>query len=263
MTSDAATSVTAMRELYPGRAGDVDPLALYPRDTRPRPDGRPWIMMNMITSLDGGTAAGDGLSGGLGGPGDRRVFRAVRASCDWIVVAAGTARAERYRRPRVDAEVARARAAAGRRAVPRLAVVTARGDLDPDADLFSPAPEGEDPVTVVAGRDADAGRLAALADRAEIVRLAVPRPAPRDIVEALDRRGADIVLVEGGPGFNGPFVADDLVDELCWSIAPVMVAGPSARLAHGPPVDEPHRFELTRLLMDTDGTLFTRYVRRR
>lgn len=253
-----------VRQIHPDFRDEVEPLEVYPRDPRPRVGTRPWVMLNMVTSLDGATAAGpDRVSGALGGAGDRRVFRAVRASCDWIVVAAGTARAEGYRRPRVDAEVARVRAEAGRTPVPRLAVVTARGELDADAEMFATPPPGEEPVVVVAGRDADQDRLAALAGRAEVVMSQVPRPDPAEIVEVCARRGGDVVLVEGGPGFNGPFVAADLLDELCWSVAAVMVAGSSARLAHGPDVDFPRAFRLDRLLVDDESNLFGRWVRRR
>lgn len=258
-----ATSVDQVRQIHPEPRDEVDPLEVYPRDPRPRGD-RPWVMLNMVTSLDGATATGaEQVSGPLGGAGDRRVFRAVRASCDWIVVAAGTARAEGYRRPRVDAEVARVRAETGRIPVPRLAVVTARGELDPDAEMFAPPPPGEERVLVVAGRDADRDRLSALEGRAEVVVSAATRPDPVEIVDVCARRGGDVVLVEGGPGFNGPFVAADLLDELCWSVGAVMVAGSSARLAHGPEVDTPRAFRLDRLLVDEDSNLFGRWVRRR
>ena len=107
---------------------------LYPFDHRPRPAGRPWL------GEHGGECrcaiAIDGESGGLGGDGDSMAFRAIRASCDWIVAAAGTIRAERYRIPRATEETAAVRAAAGRSEAPRLAVVSASVDLDPELPLF-------------------------------------------------------------------------------------------------------------------------------
>ncbi len=101
-----------MRQLLPTPLDAVDPLTLYPFDHRPRPAGRPWLMVNMVASVDGAIAI-DGVSGGLGGDGDSMAFRAIRASCDWIVAAAGTIRAERYRIPRATEETAAARIAAG------------------------------------------------------------------------------------------------------------------------------------------------------
>ena len=79
-----------MRQLVPTPIDSVDPLGLYLTDDRPPPAGRPWVMCNMIASLDGATAL-DGVSGGLGGAADKAVFRAIRASCDWVLVASATA----------------------------------------------------------------------------------------------------------------------------------------------------------------------------
>src|SRR5246127_3156725 len=62
----------------------------------------PVLRGNMVGSLDG-AAAVDGLSGGLSSPGDRRVFWALRALADVILVGAGTARAEGYHPTRIKA----------------------------------------------------------------------------------------------------------------------------------------------------------------
>jgi len=40
-------------------------------------EGRPAVRLNMIESVDGASSV-DGLSGGLGGPADRKVFAALR-----------------------------------------------------------------------------------------------------------------------------------------------------------------------------------------
>ena len=65
------------------------------RAPRRPPTGRPWVLVNMVASIDGATAV-DGRSGGLGGPGDKAVFHALRAVADVILVGAGTVRAEHY-----------------------------------------------------------------------------------------------------------------------------------------------------------------------
>ena len=48
----------------------------------------------------------DGRSGGLGGPGDKAVFRALRAVPDVVLVGASTARVEGYGALRTTDEVA-------------------------------------------------------------------------------------------------------------------------------------------------------------
>lgn len=248
-----------MRQLFPASAADVDPLDLYPGDERPRPADRPWLMANMVASVDGAIAI-DGVSGGLGGEPDRIVFRAIRASCDWIVVAAGTARAERYGIPRSTDTVARRRADAGRGAAPRLAVVTASVDLDPGLPMFADRHRDEPPVVVLTGDAPPGDRVAALEGLAEIVPLSASRPTPALVLEELGRRGADVVLAEGGPSFNGQLVSAGLVDELCLTLSPQLVGGDSSRIVAGATDATPAQLELSRLL-EADGVLFARYVR--
>src|SRR5947199_10649134 len=89
-----------MRELFPVPGDDVDPLERYAGDNRSHPAGdRPWVLVNMIATVDGATAV-EGRSGGLGGPADKLVFQAIRAVSDAILVGAGTVRAESYGPPR-------------------------------------------------------------------------------------------------------------------------------------------------------------------
>jgi riboflavin biosynthesis pyrimidine reductase len=58
---------------------------------------------------------------------------------------------------------------------------------------------------------------------------------------------------------NGQLVVDDLVDEICLTIAPTLVAGESRRMA----VDPRETFVSMRLvqLLEEDGFLFCRYLR--
>ncbi len=248
-----------MRQLLPTTVDDVDPLDLYLADERPHPADRPWLMANMVASVDGAIAI-DGLSGGLGGEQDRVVFRALRASCDWIVAAAGTARAERYGIPRSTDTVARRRAEAGRVAAPRLAVVTASVDLDPGLPMFADRHRDEPPVVVLTGATPPGDQVAALDGLAEIVPLAAPHPTPELVLDELGRRGAGVVLAEGGPTFNGQLVSAGLVDEFCLTLSPQLVGGDSSRIVAGATGATPARLELARLL-EADGVLFARYVR--
>lgn len=70
------------------------------------------------------------------------------------------------------------------------------------------------------------------------------------------------MLTEGGPGILGMFTAAGLVDELCLTVAPVLVGGEAQRIVSGP--GHVHT-ALTRshVLTDVDGYLYCRYVRAR
>ncbi len=248
-----------MRRLLPHPTDDVDLLAAYGEPSRVGPSGRPWVLLNMAASADGATAV-DGVSGAIGGAPDRAVFRAVRAIPDVILVAAGTLRAERYGPPRADDEVRSRRTTRGQAPVPRLAIVTATVDLDPDLAVFS---DPAAPPLVLVPPDAShrhPARVAALEGRADVV-AAGTEPGTVDLTAALTMLSgtAGVVLAEGGPSLNGQLVAAGLLDELVMTLAPVVVSGEAARLAHGTPLPTPLDLELSWVL-EEDGVLFLRYL---
>jgi riboflavin biosynthesis pyrimidine reductase len=185
-------------------------------------------MVNMITSVDGASVL-DGVSGGLGGPGDRAVFSVIRALADVILVGAGTVRAEGYGPPK--------------KAGQRIAVVSRSGDLDWSSKLFTSgagvAVLPEDGPTVP-GRNLRAGR------------------GDVDLAAALALLDGDVVLAEGGPTLNGQLLAAGLVDELCVTVSPRLLGGSAKRIFVGP--SAPTGLSLVRLLED-EGFLFCRYVR--
>ena len=71
--------------------------------------------------------------------------------------------------------------------------------------------------------------------------------------------GASVVVCEGGPTLNGALLAADLVDEVCLTVSPTLVGGPSDRISFGP--DHTRALTLAHLL-EEDGMVFARYLRR-
>jgi riboflavin biosynthesis pyrimidine reductase len=258
-----------MRQLLPlepdgGMLADVDALAeRYAADERRRPDGRPWLLANMVASADG-AATFEGRSGGLAGEADRAAFAAIRSVADVIVVAAGTVRAEGYRVPRVPGEpLAGWRRRRGQAPRPRLAVVTRRCDLDPTAALFADPADPEHPPLVLTGPAADPDRRAALEPVAEVVELEPGEGGGVNLGAAVDwlgEQGAGVLLTEGGPSLLGQLLDRSLVDELCLTVAPLAVAGAAPRIAHSPTAAPVTGFELARVI-ESDGELLLRYVR--
>ena len=45
----------AVRILHPSDGTEVDPVEAYLDDDRPAPPGRPWVVVNMVASMDGAT----------------------------------------------------------------------------------------------------------------------------------------------------------------------------------------------------------------
>jgi 5-amino-6-(5-phosphoribosylamino)uracil reductase len=238
LDDDRADVVQALADLY-----------AYPQ---PLP-GRGWVRANMVTTLDGSATAGDGLSGTIGGAADRAVFRVLRGLADVVLVGAGTARAEKYHRPAAQPEFADRRRTAGQPAEPALAVVTRSGRLPSANDLFA---EGARTLVVTcAAGDVDGLRSRVGADR--VVVAGEDDVDPDLAVAQLTGRGLPRVLLEGGPGLLGRFEQAGRLDELCLTLAPLLVAGDGPRIAHG----DPARLRLRPAhLVECDGVLPGRWL---
>jgi riboflavin biosynthesis pyrimidine reductase len=245
-----------VRQLFPSPAADVDPLDAYDEWREP-PAGRPWVVADMIASVDGATAVA-GRSGGLGGAADKAVFRALRTVPDVVLVGAATARIERYGPVQLPEASVRRRLARGQAALPRLALVSGQLDLDPGDDLFRA--DGARPL-VFTTETAPAGPRADLEAVAEVVTSGQDRVDLGEVLRRLRVEGARVVLAEGGPSLNGQLVAGGWVDEWCQSVAPLLAGGGSARVAHGPEPTAPTELALHRVL-EADGYLFTTHRRR-
>ena len=212
-------------ELDPSQLADV-----YADARRTRHGGRPWVVVNMIASADGATTL-EGVSGGLGGPGDRAVFSVLRALADVVLVGASTVRAERYGPPR--------------RAGQKVAVVTRSGELDWTGELFTsgaglavlPEDGPEVPVPTIRGGRGDV-----------------------DLAAVLRQLDGEVMLAEGGPTLNAQLAAAGLIDELCVTVAPRLIGGGAKRIVVGPPAVDPTTLELAHVL-EEDGFLFCRYLR--
>jgi riboflavin biosynthesis pyrimidine reductase len=174
------------------------------------------VRMNFVSSIDG-AATRDGLSGGLGGPADQRLFELLRRAADVVMVGAGTVRAEGYGPLRV-----------GTDPQPVFAIVTASLDLDPASGIFTGAPVR--PVIITTER---ATGKAAFAEVADVVVAGSSHVDGRLAVEALRARGLRRILCEGGPSLFGSLLAADVVDELCLTVSPSLEAGDAPRIARG------------------------------
>lgn len=248
-----------MRMLLPHGRDDVDPYDVHRAADRPVPTGRPWLLLDMVVSVDGAISV-DGKARGLANASDKAVFDALRAIADVVLVAAGTARVERYGPARIAAERQADRVAAGQGPAPPIAVVTRSLDLDLGSRLFTESIPDARPI-VITTTDADPSRLDQVGEVAELVLAGEGRVDLGSALTQLGERGARVVTCEGGPTLNGQLVADGLVDELDVSFSPMLVGGTGdpGLLGH-PPLVEPTPLRLAHLLADDDGYTFARYL---
>jgi riboflavin biosynthesis pyrimidine reductase len=242
--------MTPLDTLFDATGGDDLPLppelaALYGALRFAAHPGRPHVVANFVTTLDGVVALDDkGTGGGAAISGnnihDRAVMGLLRAAADAVVVGAGTLRSVPRHRwtadhifpPLRDAYHA-LRDTLGKAEPPLNVIVTARGDLDLGLPVFS---SGEVPVLIVttaAGaerlhtRDVPAGVRVDVASDAG-------RVSASAVLEAVrNSRTCDVMLLEGGPRLIADFFAERQVDELFLTLAPQVAGrdGENARLA--------------------------------
>ncbi|MER6828631.1 pyrimidine reductase family protein [Streptosporangium sp. NPDC000563] len=239
-----------MRLIHPETSAEVDLARVYAY-----PDD-PCLRINMVASADGGTWL-KGLSGELSGRGDRQVFWVLRGLADVVVAGAATVRAEGYGPVRARPSWRGLRE--GRPAVPPVAVITRGLDLDLSGPLFTDA-DPEARTIVVTCEAAPRERREEAARNADVIVAGGERVDPALAVRELAERGLGRMLCEGGPKVNAQFAAADLVDELCLTVSPILIGGDAARVLDGP--SSLARLRLAHVLED-EGFLFTRYVRRR
>lgn len=230
----------------------VDPLEIQMAYERGWSD-RPWIVANFVSTIDGATVV-DGGSTAINDDDDMKMFGALRATADFILVGAGTIRAEDYGPTNLDERRREARIAAGLDPTPHLVVVTRSLDLDPNDRVFG---DPENRVTVLTDESAPDDRFGTLSEVADVVRL--KSTGVEDIVHYM--RLARVVLCEGGATLMGQLVAARLVDEMALTVAPVLVSGVSNRVAHGAEARPPLDMTLDNVLYG-DRSLFLRYVRK-
>ena len=259
-----------LNDVLPGGASPgalLEEAALEKLYAYPDAAGRPWVRANMVATLDGAAAGNDGRTGTINTPADLVVYTLLRDLADVVLVGAGTARAEGYRRPgpRTGNRAALA-VAEGRAAHPELAVVSRTAAVPP---LLAAAPEdgagdadgGRGGVLMVtcaaAGEEAlDRARDALGADRVLVVGGdSVDLPAA---VGALAGRGLPRVLCEGGPSLLADVAAAGLLDELCLTVVPLLAGGVERRVAVGAVADRPL---VPRVLIESGGTLLQRWTR--
>lgn len=196
----------------------------------------PWLRVNFVSTVDGAAQGEDGRSGGINNAADKVVFDALRAMADVLVVGAGTLRTEGY-----DAT-----------SIP-LVVVSRSGQV-PDKL------RGAAPGRVLMATTSTAPGLAEARRLLGDDHLLVLGEDEVDLVALkaeLAGRGWTEQLSEGGPSLFRAMLAAGVVDELCLTTVPRLIAGGHLRVVAGPAVDVP--LELA-LLLEEQGTLLARWL---
>jgi riboflavin biosynthesis pyrimidine reductase len=214
----------------------IDLAALYGPLRLPRPQARPYVIGNFVTTLDGvvslsapGHAGGGEISGF--NQQDHMVMGMLRAVADAVIIGAGTLRAspqhlwiaEYIYRPLAEAYQV-LRSSLGKTETPLNVIVTAHGELDLHLPVFQ---SEQIPVLIVTTTNGERHlRMQKLPAWLQIEAVeGTGLLSARSILQAVGRvRRCQVILTEGGPHLIGDFFAEKCLDELFLTLAP-QVAG--------------------------------------
>ena len=246
MQARTAPTLAPFQALYDASSGDELPLppelaGIYGPLRLPSHAGRPHVIGNLVTSLDGVVSLGiPGKEGGKAISGanehDRALMGLLRATADAIIMGAGTLRTAphhlltpEYAHPPLGEAYTEFRDMMGKTEPPLSVIVTATGDVDTSAALFR-AGARVLVVTTPAGQE----RLESVG-LPQWVRVEVPEGAQANsegklTAEAMLRAvrralhmDTGVVLVEGGPHLIGNFFVDGCLDEMFLTLSPQVV----------------------------------------
>lgn len=202
------------------------------------PDGRPYVFVNMVSTIDGKILSGERDENvmDLGSENDHAVMRRIEAAADAVIVGAGSLRATKglwYPKELI-----------------RI-VVSGSGKLPYDGRFFTDAPESAFVCTDV--------------------QIDLPngvRTLPADLKAALralrNDHGVRLLLCEGGSELNASMFRLGLIDEIFLTLAPKIKLGRDVpTIADGEPFrrEELQHFDLLEVTKIEDE-LFLRYRRK-
>jgi riboflavin-specific deaminase-like protein len=244
-----------VRQLLPERR-DISPaeLAAGLRLDDLAPPERPYLVLNMVSSLDG-KATLSGRTAGISSELDRELFHELRAQAGAVMVGAGTVREERYGRMIKTDELREKRRAAGLEPDALAVIVSGRLELTPDLPIFG---EPDQRVLILTAAEHELEGV-----EAQVEYLRAGDDLPLLAAKLREDYGVRSVVCEGGPTLNSHLLGAGLVDELFLSLHPLLAGGGEAlTIVAGRTLVAPPELELVSL-SEADSDLFTRWRIRR
>jgi len=240
-------SLPSLEVLYDMNPGPDLPLPdalafLYGRLGFPSHAGRPHVISNFVTTLDGVVSLGipektdgDEISGS--NQHDSMVMALLRAVCDAVIVGAGSLRKSsqhiwtaEHVYPSLSDEFKQLRRSMEMEQAPLNVFITGSGNIDPGLPVFHA--EGIPVAIITTAHGAEEIRKRGMPGNIQVI---APSSAPyltvREMLEAVQGilPRSKVVMMEGGPHLLGNFLAEGYLDELFLTVAP-QVAGRDGHL---------------------------------
>jgi 2,5-diamino-6-(ribosylamino)-4(3H)-pyrimidinone 5'-phosphate reductase len=178
-----------------------------------RNPSRSYVVVNMVSSIDGRAAIG-GKASRIGSETDRQAMRTLRSKADAVMIGAGTLRAEKLSLGLDDP--------AGPQ--PLAVIATNSGDVPLESNLI--VGHGQKVLVIATHHPPEnlGDRL-----RARVLRVPATLSGAVDLAEALKilkaEYAVDLLLVEGGPKLSHALISSNLADELFLTLAPKLLGG--------------------------------------
>jgi len=168
--------------------------------------GMPYVIVKIAQSMDGKITRQEGQITAITNERSNRFVHQLRASCDAVLVGAGTIQTDD---PRLTLRQVKGRN-------PRRIVLDGNLTIDPSARILET--EGDNQVILCCADSADPQKIKMLHDRGVIVE---PLPAqtdgmvnPGQVLQRLGQKKITSLLVEGGQRIFSQFIGQELFDEI-------------------------------------------------
>jgi len=181
---------------------------------------RPYIVFNMVASVDGKTTTTQGQMTGLGSRMDREIMNRLRSQVDAVVVGGATFRNDPFI-PTVPLELMTERLQ-NFADQPLGIVISNSGDLPLDHRFWQ---AGKDLRLVFLGAEASLEIEEKLAEKAQVFRLSDHNGMAGMLDLLWQRFAVKRLMVEGGASLNYEFMSAGWSDELFLTICPKLVGG--------------------------------------
>ncbi len=203
--------------LFPEPAASLAVEEVYRDVYLPERRARPYVLINMVSSLDG-KAVVEGKASSIGSKTDRAIMRNLRTRADAVMIGAGTLRAEKLTLAVPD-DLSQERARSGFKPQPLAIVVTTSGDIPLSQHLLNAFPDN---LLIFASPAIQRSRLMDLSRQA-YVEISPNLKVALNILK--ERYAIRTLLVEGGPSLNHALISDGLVDEIFLTLSPKLLGG--------------------------------------
>jgi 5-amino-6-(5-phosphoribosylamino)uracil reductase len=238
--------------LWPDPQAGLDPDTAFAGDGPGSREDRPWVAINMVTSVDG-RAQLHGTAEGLGSRTDRRLMQIHRARFDAVASGSGTLIADDFYSRLAD-DLAARRREAGREPQPLAVVIAGARPVPVDRRWFGYADQRRVVAVGVASPHANEQPLPGV----ETWVAPTDEPQPAWLLERLAAAGVGSILLEGGPTLNAAFLRAGLLDEVLWTIGPRLLATDALPMIAPAGPDAPAELRLVSIHRHADE-LYLRY----